>query len=609
MDITDLLESLPNGKNARDTYASPISELTVAGVSKFYGLFLAILQIRSEDLLPHYILSNEASRKDFLGWVAVHGRREYRAVRELSEFWSELAQRAEVPKTEWSAGISRLLQLVIHNRTDLGINSDLEDEDEQLRALSWYWLQGGIQELGLDAGHFTLEEKAFWLDSTDLITSRFAKLVYAGRKDIRDSFPIDTAEGRLLFNNWLTSQGLAETALPLLLETLPRAWPRKLSVCEHTALRKGVNLIGYAFGELGIGEDVRMAARALAAARVPFCIVDFPPGAEIRQADRSVEEWVSDQPVYDTNIFCLTALEQLRFYLISGSSFFDGRYSIGYWPWELHLWPRAWRHCFNLIDEVWASSHHIKRSIQEATYKNVRYMPMAVCLPTDFSPKTDRERWGLPNDKYIFVFSFDGSSYTQRKNPDAILAAFAMAFSETDDSVRLLIKCMRPKPGNVIWQQVVKAAEADSRITILDEMLSKEEVLQLYTSCDCFISLHRAEGFGRGIAEAFLLNLRVIATDYGGNSDFCRELGPFNIPYDLVNTKETDYVQGANNFWADPDIAKAAAAMAAAVIADSKMGGSERYPTTKLIQLFSPTTVGARYRICLDSLATFSSQP
>jgi glycosyltransferase involved in cell wall biosynthesis len=49
--------------------------------------------------------------------------------------------------------------------------------------------------------------------------------------------------------------------------------------------------------------------------------------------------------------------------------------------------------------------------------------------------------------------------------------------------------------------------------------------MELYRACDCFVSLHRAEGYGRGIAEALLLGLDVIATGHGGNVDFCRKAG------------------------------------------------------------------------------------
>jgi glycosyltransferase involved in cell wall biosynthesis len=605
MDITKFLRSLPQGKGARETYSSTISDLEVTGVSKFYGLFLAILQLRSQDLLPRYDLSNEADRRQFLGWTVVHGRREYVALQELSEFWNELGERADIPLTIWSGGITRLLQLAVEERKDLGIDASLANEEDQRRALAWYWLQGGLNELGVTAGNITYQEKMFWLDSDALSTSRFGLLVDASRPDINAHFKLAGTDSARLYEEWLISAGMVETSLPLLLHTVPRAWPPAQYPCATDRFPSGVNLIGYAFGELGIGEDVRMAAYALLAAGVPFTIIDFQPGKEIRQADRSVEQWVAERPIYDTNLVCLTALEHLRFYLERGTDAFAGRYTIGYWPWELHDWPNAWKHCFTLIDEIWASSRHIQRSAQAATNKTVRYMPMAVKLPEEFNSARDRARWKLPEGAFIFVFSFDGNSFIQRKNPEAILKAFNEAFSVDDDSVRLLIKCMRPNPQNIAWKTVLGAAESDYRIIILDAMLTKSDVLDLYSACDCFVSLHRAEGFGRGIAEAFLLGLDVVATDYGGNVDFCRQLGPYNIAHTLIGTSVTDYVEGADNFWAEPDISHAAIAMKQAATHDSPMDQQAVFRDNRLHDLFSPAAVGARYRVHLESLARF----
>ena len=42
------------------------------------------------------------------------------------------------------------------------------------------------------------------------------------------------------------------------------------------------------------------------------------------------------------------------------------------------------------------------------------------------------------------------------------------------------------------------------------------------------IFLHRSEGFGRGMAEALQLGMDVIATAYGGNTDF--STGPLAHP-------------------------------------------------------------------------------
>ena len=72
--------------------------------------------------------------------------------------------------------------------------------------------------------------------------------------------------------------------------------------------------------------------------------------------------------------------------------------------------------------------------------------------------------------------------------------------------------------------------------------------------CDAFISLHRSEGFGRGIAEALQLGLDVIATDYGGNTDFCN--GPLSHS---VQSKEVPIPRGTYPYadghcWGDPDL-------------------------------------------------------
>lgn len=603
MDITKFFQGIQKNSSAPDTYSSTIDELEVKGFSNFYFLFVALLQLRSQDLQPLYPLYDENARRRFLGWIVMHGRREYKALHELKEFWNDLSKRACVRPTQWSMGITRRLQLAIESRTDLGIDSKLESEEEQRRALAWYWLQGGLKELGVTELDISSHEKVFWLDSCELRSSRFASLIYESRPDLQDLFNLNTSQGQFLYDQWIVNNGMIETSLPFLLSTAPRAWPASLSTRNKAQSLRGVNLIGYAFGELGIGEDVRMAAQALASADIPFCIINFQPGDDIRQADRSAEKWISEVPLYDTNIVCLTALEHFRFYLQHGAWIFEGRYTIGYWPWELHKWPEPWRHCFALADEIWASSRHIQRAAQAATHKPVRYMPMTVKLPDDFEACPNRARWGIPEEKYVFVFSFDGSSFIQRKNPEAILKAFNVAFSKNDDSVRLLIKCMRPDIHNPAWQRILEASKADRRIIIMDMMLTKGDVMSLYSSCNCFVSLHRAEGFGRGIAEAFLLGLDVIATKYGGNVDFCEKLTEFNVMYTIKQTVASDYVEGADNDWAEPDIHHAATCMAIAASSHAPASPNSNERALQLIELFSATAIGTRYKQYLDGLA------
>lgn len=608
--LSNLFATLPQGIGAESFYAQPVPGLEVPGISPFYGLHLAIWQLRDKDLQHTCPLTTIDGRQRFLEWCVAHGRKEYRALRELTPFWQTLSLPAELTATEWSGGISRFLQLAISARQDLGIHSSLAGSEEQCAALGWFWCAGGWRVLDLTAAEIPAWQKRFLIDHDAIEQTRFARLIYQYRSDLQAAFDLTTTQGRNNFRHWLEHHAPEETALPLLTQVKPQAWPNASSImpstlCQHDL---GVNLIGYAFGELGIGEDVRMAAHAFKAAGIPFTVIDFQPGRNIQQQDRSIEQWVTNKPRYSVNLVCLTALEQLRLYIERGAYLFRGRYTIGYWPWELQDWPANWLHCFNLVDEVWAPSRHIFQAIQRISNMPVLHMPMTVKLPDiDLTAPSPRHRFGLPEKKILFVFSFDGNSFIERKNPMAIIKAFHQAFPLKEESVALVIKCMRPDIQNPVWQSILIAARIDSRLIILDAMLSKTEVLELYRACDCFVSLHRAEGFGRGIAEALLLGLEVIASDYGGNTDFCRAAGARMIPCRPKATKPDDYVEGQNNFWAEPDIPSAAKAMREVWKARQHRTSPRISPERQqqINELFSPATIGARYRQRLTLLNNF----
>ena len=92
----------------------------------------------------------------------------------------------------------------------------------------------------------------------------------------------------------------------------------------------------------------------------------------------------------------------------------------------------------------------------------------------------------------------------------------------------LLIKTFAPQGFSAEWHWFQARAAEDSRIVLIAESLPREELLALYGCCDVFLSLHRSEGFGRGMAEALQLGVDVIATDFGGNTDLCS--GPLVHP-------------------------------------------------------------------------------
>lgn len=210
-----------------------------------------------------------------------------------------------------------------------------------------------------------------------------------------------------------------------------------------------------------------------------------------------------------------------------------------------------------------------------------------------------RKDFNLPEDACLFCFSFDLNSSIHRKNPRACLKAFQKAFpvdEVTERPVGLVIKCHKPKRANEQWDRLKEAAERDHRIFIVEETLSRPDLLALYKSCDCYLSLHRAEGFGRGMAEALLPGLEVIATGYSGNVDYCRgNPAAHLVDYKLVPVKKNEYPYGEGQCWAEADIGHAAALMRqCAAQAETARGGIEEIVGIK--------NAGKRYRARLKYL-------
>lgn len=143
------------------------------------------------------------------------------------------------------------------------------------------------------------------------------------------------------------------------------------------------------------------------------------------------------------------------------------------------------------------------------------------------------------------------------------------------------------------------SSQQDPRVHIIDRMLDKPDVLGLYKMCDCFVSLHRAEGFGRGIAEALLLGLKVIATDHGGNVDFCVSDSAYLVSSKLVAVGENEYVEPLGQYWANPEIQ-----MAANIMRDVAKSGRKRKAkvTLDIQNQFSPATIGECYQKRLNDI-------
>jgi glycosyltransferase involved in cell wall biosynthesis len=313
----------------------------------------------------------------------------------------------------------------------------------------------------------------------------------------------------------------------------------------------GVNLVGFVCGQSGLGEDVRMASAALRAAGVAHVVVDVPGGACIGAYDTSLAHLLTDRLPYRITIYCMSAFDMVTLYLARGPAFFSEQYCIGYWPWELPRFPGLWDQAYGLVDEIWAGSKFTARAYRGRGRCPVRVLPCPVVLtPVQSVPRRDLGLHDL--DAFVFVYPFDVNSYLSRKNPLSLVRAFRRAFPPTQRHVALLLRVNGDPDGHPGWLELIAETSLDDRITVLTGTLERAQALGVIAACDCLVSPHRAEGFGRNIAEAILLGVPVLATAFSGCMDFLAE--EEEIPFEPVAVQDGDYPFADGMWWAEPSI-------------------------------------------------------
>jgi glycosyltransferase involved in cell wall biosynthesis len=97
-----------------------------------------------------------------------------------------------------------------------------------------------------------------------------------------------------------------------------------------------------------------------------------------------------------------------------------------------------------------------------------------------------------------------------------------------------------------------------NRTFFVDDYMPREKLLFLTACSDAYISLHRGEGLGMGMLEAMSLGVPVIATDFGGNTDFVNGQTAYPVPYKLTAAKSDMPAYNFVSEWAQPDVEVAA---------------------------------------------------
>ncbi len=388
----------------------------------------------------------------------------------------------------------------------------------------------------------------------DARISRYLLGVWSGDDHASAAFPYPTDLHADQFIDWARE---ARDTLAIPARFMPRAVTTAAGdamTAPHAPPEQGVNLIGFLRAGFGQGEASRLMHEAMVEGGIPHVAISLTHEGLDDQVHSSAE----DQALkYDINLNCVNvdALEVLSRRL--GIDLMEERYSIGTIWWESNLLPSYLiGQMNNYLDEVWVGSTYIADALAAYTDRPIRVFPLPVRVPDEVPEVHDRAAAGLP-DGYLFMFSFDFNSTVERKNPDGVIEAFRRAFPRPSGP-QLVLKTINGD-RHLPELERLRAATADrDDITIFDGFLPVEQRDAWAAAADCYVSLHRSEGFGLTMAEAMAMGKPVIATAYSANLDFMNDDVALMVPVSEWRLPAQAGPYPAGSLWADPDLDAAA---------------------------------------------------
>jgi len=241
--------------------------------------------------------------------------------------------------------------------------------------------------------------------------------------------------------------------------------------------------------------------------------------------------------------------------------------------WETDLLPPCYVEALNRAAEVWVPSVYNFEVFQRQLKTRVFVLPHPVHAM--MAPRFDREVFdreaGLPEGSFVFVTV---GTWQERKNLPGVIEAFMRAFPEEPDALLIIKTSLGFMERMMVHEQIAAAIArahfddkeaAMARIRIYPHFLPEERIAQLAARADCYLSLHRSEGWCYPLFDAACSGTPVISTGYSGPMDYLDAQCDRLVRYKLIPASQAQqkarFAFDSTMSWAEPDIEHAATLM------------------------------------------------
>ncbi len=311
----------------------------------------------------------------------------------------------------------------------------------------------------------------------------------------------------------------------------------------------------------GLGQNAVRSQQALRSAGIHVCTESFFPevgGWNPRLAAHPA----SVQALQDHAVLLHIPIDRTLSTLAAQPAVMASHRLIAYFMWEVSVVPSWFVRALDAVDEIWTATEFVAQAFRAVASTPVVVVGHAVETVHEVQP-VPRAEIGVQERDFLVHFSFDANSTVARKNPSAVIDAFHLAF-DGDPAARLVIKVRNMQQARYLAIAGDRHARgffdrlrADESIIVIGDEWSYPRTLGLIEAADCYLSLHRSEGFGYALAEAIRLGTPVIATGYSGNTEFMDSVDL--VDFELVDLEPGDYFYWEPAMqWASADIPAAA---------------------------------------------------
>jgi len=371
-----------------------------------------------------------------------------------------------------------------------------------------------------------------------------------------------------------------------------------------------VTLVGLPYAISGRGQHLRAIFRALNAVGIRPRVVNLRDGG----GDLSDEALAAAEDAYPgpgIRLFHLNGNEaDWGREVLRGRSAkaFAAGHNIIFPAWELPRYPRHWARALDRYDEVWAATDFVYQSLRRARLKAPLHHIVNACQPHIEEP-LPRAHFGLDEAEFLVLFPFDYYSWFTRKNPlAAIRVVDRVVDSNPNRRLRLVIKANHHAEGggapHIELREMI--ARRARHVTLIERPMDDNEAKSLIACCDCLLSLHRSEGFGRTPAEAMFFGKPTIATGWSGNMEYMNPRVSVPVRYRLVRVAPDAYLEWRRQRWAEPDEDHAVEALSRLVRDPAEARRLGEAGRRHMLRHFSDEVLGERYLARFRAIARAS---